>query len=374
MSAVQIVPVKNRKEMNAFINLPWRIYHGDPNFVPPLKSDVRKLLDPAVHPFWKFSERELFLARRDGETVGRVAAIVDGNYNHYYKEKVGSWGFFECEDSVETAAALLETAETWVRRQGMNYFRGPLNPSINHEIGLLIEGFDQPPTYGFTHNPPYYADLISACGLAKDKDVLAYRFTRESKFSELFFSMGERMSKKKSLSIRHAEKLRLKDEINLIMKLYNECWSENWGAVPMTEEEALFLAVELKPVVDTDLIFFIYYRNEPIGVCLALPDFNRLLMKLDGRLRPLILIRHFLIKSYFTGLRGYIMGIRKPFRQTGAPLLAFYHLMKILEKKKQYRYMETGWQLEDNRPINHLIEEAGGKISRRFRVYGKPLA
>ncbi|MEW6264731.1 MAG: acyl-CoA N-acyltransferase [Thermodesulfobacteriota bacterium] len=373
MSLVQIIPVKTRAEMKAFINLPWKIYRGDPNFVPPLKSAMAKLLDPAIHPFWKFSERELFLARRDKEIVGRIAAIVDGNYNRHYGEKVGAWGFFEVENSLETAAALFEAAERWVRGKGMDFFRGPLNPSVNHEIGLLIEGFEQPPTLGFTYNPPYYLDLVNACGHSKDKDVFAYFFTKESKQPDWFYTLGEKMMKRGDLTIVPIDMKQFDSQVQLINRLYNECWADNWGAVPMTEEEILFVGHEMKPFADPDLIFFIHHRGQPIGVGLALPDFNRLLMRLNGWLKPWVLFRHFYIKSHVTGLRGYIMGIKKEFQQTGAPLLAYYYLMQVLERKKIYEYMETGWQLEDNQAINNLMEEGGGRLSRRFRVYGKSL-
>jgi hypothetical protein len=174
MAGIEIVTVEGGSELKDFIDLPWRIYAEYPNWVPPLKKEVRRLLDPRRHPFWEFSERILFLARRGSKTVGRIAGIIDRHYNQFQSEKMGIWGFFECADDPEAAAALFSSVETWVHQKGMTFIRGPLNPSTNYELGLLIEGFNYPPALMMAYNPPYYPGLVESCGFTKEKDLLAF--------------------------------------------------------------------------------------------------------------------------------------------------------------------------------------------------------
>ena len=373
MNNLQVVPVRSRSDMKAFIDLPWTLYQGDENWVPPIKSEQIKLLTPGKHPFWNFSERELFIAKRGSEAVGRVAAIVDGNYNQHYREKMGAWGFFECERSPETASALFSAAEQWVREKGQDQIRGPLNPSVNYEIGLLIQGFDLPPSLGFTYNPQYYHELVRSSGFRKDKDVLAYRFTENHPIPDWAFEVSERLSQKEEITIRLVNLKNFDEELALINKIYNDCWSANWGAVPMTREEVYHVGKEMLSFVDPDLVFFLYFRQEPVGVALVLPDINPLLKRFNGRLGISALLKKHLYWSDIKGLRGYIMGIKEEYRQMGVPLVAFNYFMNAMKKKTQYHYMEVGWQLEDNDAINLLYDEGGGKPSRRFRIYLKDL-
>ena len=201
MAPVEIVPVENSSEMNAFVDLPWEIYAGNENWVPPLKSRVRRLLDPSRHPFWKFSERVLFLARRDSEVVGRIAGILDHNANRFRNEKAGAWGFFECRDDVRAAAALFGAVEAWARRKGMTHLRGPLSPSTNYETGLLIEGFQYPPVIMMPYNPPYYLDLVESCGFQKEKDLVALLIVSSDQVSERLARLAGRLRNKPYISI-----------------------------------------------------------------------------------------------------------------------------------------------------------------------------
>src|SRR4030042_68347 len=174
MAGIESIAVEGGSEVKDFLALPWKIYAESPNWGPPLKKEVRRMLDPHRHPFWEFSEGILFLARRGSETVGRITGIIDRHYNEFHGEKMGIWGFFECTDDPEVAAALFAAVETWVRQKGMTFIRGPLNPSLNYEAGVLIEGFDYPPVLGMTYNPPYYPRLVESCGSIKEKDLLAF--------------------------------------------------------------------------------------------------------------------------------------------------------------------------------------------------------
>ncbi len=181
MAGVSVIPVQTKRQMKAFVDFPWDLYRDDPHWIPPVKSQVIQLLTPGRHPFWTFSRRELFLAMRGPEIVGRIAAIVDDHYNEYQQEKMGVWGFFECQHDPEAAGALFAAATEWVRRQGMEFIRGPLNPSLNYESGLLVHGFESRPTFLMTYNPPYYLDLVKLSGFHKEKDLLTYLSTPGSK-------------------------------------------------------------------------------------------------------------------------------------------------------------------------------------------------
>jgi hypothetical protein len=359
--------------MSAFVELPWRLYETDPNWIPPTKSALKRLLNPRKHPFWEFSERELFLAFRGSDVVGRIAAIVDGNHNRHHNERMGVWGFFECEHDPEAAAALFAAAERWLRGKTMVFIRGPLNPSANYEVGLLIQGFDTPPTLMMTYNPAYYAELVHFCGYRKEKDLYAYRIDSDFEPPEWSLEVAERFARKSEISIRRFTAKTLDADLRRMNAIYNECWGRNWGFVPMSEAELKETAREIKRILDPDFAFFLYYGNEPVGICLLLPDANPLLKRLNGRLGISALIKKYRYWSEVTGLRGLLFGVKERYRQTGVPLVAFDHLVRSFRSKEQYRYVELGWNLEDNQAINRLYEEGGARPTKRYRIYQKDL-
>jgi len=371
IDGVEVVPVTGRAEMKAFIDLPRLIYHGDPNWIPPLKSDMSKLLAPKSHPFWKFSERELFLARRGREEVGRIAAIVDGNYNRFHQEKMGIWGFFESTHDPEVAVALFSTAEHWVREKGMKFFRGPLNPSTNYEVGLLVQGFTSPPTLMMTYNPSYYPELVRYCGFKKEKDLLAFLFSKDYEPPDWAIPLAERVASKGEITIRHINPKALVTEIILLNRVYNECWAGNWGFVPMTDGEIAENAKSLTPILDPELAFFLCHKDEPIGVFVCLPDVNPLLKRFNGKLGVSALIKKHLYWSEITGLRILMFGVKEKYRQMGAPFVAFDHIMRVLRNQDKYRYIEAGWTLEDNDAINRFFIEGGTDPYKRYRIYRK---
>jgi hypothetical protein len=373
MADLEIIAVEGGSALKDFIDLPWEIYAGYPQWVPPLKKDFRRMLDTRRHPFWEFSERRLFLARRGAKTVGRIAGIIDRHYNEFHRENMGIWGFFECFDDPAAAAALFSAVETWVRQKGMTFIRGPLNPSANYEAGLLIEGFDYPPVLGMTYNPPYYPRLVESCGFIKEKDLLAYLIEAPFQVPEWVDRLAERLAQKKGVHIRP---FRIEDqdsEFLLIREIYNDSWSGNWGFVPLSENEIRNIQKDLMKFGDKDLVFFIYYEQKPVAVCVVLPDLNPLLKRLNGRVGLLGLLKLFMYRGEVRGLRGLIFGVKEEYRQLGFPMLATQQLNEILRKKEKYHYLEMGWCLEDNESINFLIEEAGVKTHKRYRLYRKSL-
>ncbi len=373
MSGVEIISVEGGQELKDFINLPWRIYAECPNWVPPLKKEVRRMLDLHKHPFWEFSERILFLARRRSETVGRIVGIVDRNYNQCHNEKMGGWGFFECADDQEAAQVLFSSVETWALQKGMTFLRGPLSPSMNYESGLLIEGFDYPPAVGMTYNPPYYLRLIESCGFSKENDLLAFLIDGEYRLPDWMERLAERTAQKKGVTVRHVDPKKINVEFDLIRDIYNDSWSGNWGFVPLTTNEMRGIQKSVKPFADPDLVFFVHYDNEPAAVCVIFPDINPLLKRLNGRIGILGLLKFLMYRREIKGLRCLMFGIKEKFRQLGIPMLVFRHIYEIVRGENKYQKLEMGWTLEDNESINFLAEEAGAKRYKKYRIFRKSL-
>ncbi len=373
MAGVEIIPAEGGSALKDFIDLPWKLYAGYPKWVPPLKKEVRRLLDPRSHPFWEFSERALFLARRGSETVGRIAGIIDRRNNEFHHEQMGIWGFFECADDPAAAAALFSTVETWARQKGMAFLRGPLNPSANNEIGLLVEGFEYAPALMMPYNPPYYSRLVESYGFAKEKDLFAFLIDGDYRLPEWMDSLAGRIAQKQGIRIRHPSRKDYEAEFALIRKIYNESWAANWGFVPLTDEEMRDIQKNVKSFVDPDMVFYVYYEDEPAAVCVIFPDINPLLKRFNGRIGLVGLLKALLYRREIKGVRLLMFGVKEKYRQLGVPMLAFHHIYEVVREKKKYQYLEMGWTLEDNEAVNALIEEAGGRRYKTYRLFRKSL-
>ena len=315
MAGIEIITVASRSELKDFIDLPWKIYTEYPLWVPPLKKDVGRILDPGRHPFWEFSERILFLARRGSKTVGRIAGIIDRHHNEFHSEQMGIWGFFECDDDPEAASALFSSVETWSRRKGMTFVRGPLNPSINYEVGLLIDGFDSPPALMMSYNPPYYPQLIESCGFTKDTELFSFIIDRTYRLPEWLDRLAERIAGKKGVHIRAFQFKDPVPDLALVREIFNDCWSSNWGYVPFSDHEIQEIGKSMVEIADPDLAFFIYYEDEPVGVCVVLPDINPLLKRFNGNIGLSGLLKYLLHRREITGLRGLLFGVKEKYRQ-----------------------------------------------------------
>ena len=373
MAGIEIIAVEGKAELKDFIDLPWRIYAACPNWVPPIKKEVRRMLDPHGHPFWEFSERVLFLARRDAKTVGRIAGIIDRHNNQFHNEKMGIWGFFECADDPEAAAALFSSVEEWARQKGMTFMRGPLSPSTNYETGLLIEGYEYPPALMMAYTPPYYPGLVEACGFSKEKDLLAFLIDGAYQLPGWMDRLADKITQKKGVHIRLIRPQEIDAEFALIREIYNDSWADNWGFVPLSDNEMKDIQKNVMTFTDPDLAFFIYYNDEPAAVCVIFPDINPLLKRLNGRIGLLGLLKFLVYRREIRGLRCIMFGVKEKFRQLGIPMLAFHHIYEVARKQKKYEKLEMGWTLEDNESINSLVEEAGGKKYKKYRIYRKSL-
>lgn len=353
----------------------WRIYADDPNWVPPLRMAVRDLLDPARHPFHQHAEMQCFLALRDGEAVGRVCAVVNHRSNEFHDEKVGTFGLFETIDDPEVTRVLLDAAAEWLRGRGMRLMRGPMNLSTNDELygpGVLIDGFDTPPTVMMAHAPRYYQSLVEGSGLEKARDLIAYWMDAPEPPPRLR-RMYDRLRRTEGVRIRSLNMKRLDAEIDLILQIYNSAWERNWGFVPFTEDEIRHLAKELKPVVAPEYCPLVFVDDEPVAFALALPDFNQALHHLDsGRLLPFGIFKLLWHRRNIDRIRVLTLGIKPGYRNRGFDAAMIAHIMIESGKRDQARG-ECSWILEDNLEMRNAIERAGGHEYKRYRVYEKQL-
>ena len=372
--------VSGRADLAAFIHLPFTLYRDDPNWVPPLKADVRKLMDRARHPFYgggSDAEAEFFLARDGREVVGRVAAILNHAHNRAHDENVAFFGFFEAVNRQDVARALLAAAEDWARERGVDAVRGPANPSTNYECGLLVEGFDRPPVLMMTYNPAWYADLIEGAGYVKAKDLYAYYSPVHDASLQRLQKLGARAEKRNpGLTTRSADLRNFDQEVALIKELYNAAWEKNWGFVPVSDAEFDALAGELKDLVHPDLVRIASIDGEPVGFILTVPDWNPVLKDIGGALwrHPIKLIRHLLFTKAesLEGIRLILLGMREGYRNRGIEALLFANGIEVA-LRAGYKWCEYSWILEDNERTKRAVRLMGGELYKVYRMYERAL-
>ncbi len=359
-----------------FIKLPWLLYTGDKNWVPPLIFDVRKNLDPKRNPFFQHAEMEMFLAEKDGKLVGRIAAIKNDNHNKFHKVKAGFFGFFESIDDEEVSDLLLDTACEWVKSKGFDEILGPVNPSTNDECGLLIDGFDSPPVFLMTYNPKHYQAKIEDFGFEKAKDLYAYYIPSEvinnRKVMDKLERMAELIKKRNDVTTHKLNMKDLSNEVRKIEEVYNSAWETNWGFVPITTAEFDYLAESLKMVVDPDLVMFAEVAGKPAGFTLSLPDFNQVLKKVNGRLLPFGFLKILTGKKKIDFLRVIIMGVKPEYQKKAIDSVFYLETIKN-GNKNGYTGAEISWVLEDNMPMRMTAEKLGAHIYKTYRIYRKGL-
>ncbi|MDR3639985.1 MAG: hypothetical protein P4L39_01530 [Humidesulfovibrio sp.] len=372
MADLSVRPARTGADMDAFIKTAWAVQGDDPNWVPPLRKEVRDLLSPG-HPFWARAERELFLAERGGRVVGRIAAIKDMAFIEHQHEQAGAWGFFECEHDPRTARALFDAAADWCRARGLAHMRGPLNPSTNYEIGMLVEGFDTPPTIMMTYNPIWYPELVEASGLVKEKDLYAFLFLHGHQPPEQVAKAVQRLRRNPAITVRHTTKATLNEDVRLMCRLFEESWKDNWGFTPMNPAEIDLMAKSLKPILVEKLAFILSYAGEPAAIALLLPDVNPLLKRLDGSIGLSGIFKYLLYRHEIRGTRVVLFGITPEYRKRGLPFVLLDYLLENVTRDPKYDYAEASWTLEDNDAINSLIEGFGGRRYKRYRIYRREL-
>jgi GNAT superfamily N-acetyltransferase len=374
---VIIQPVTNQRGLREFIEFPFKLYRDDPNWVPPLIEERSAFFNPKKNPFWEHARGKLFLAWRDGKVIGTIGAVVDDNHNQVHAERTGAFGFFESIDDQTVAAALIGAAEAWVCGQGMTVMRGPLNFSTNHECGLLVEGFDEPPMVMMPYNPPTYAALIEACGYHKAMDLYAYVSDMEPWRQGLpprVVRAAQKAAQQASIRVRKADIRHFQSELQRVSDVYNGAWEHNWGFVPMTDHEFDHLAASLKPVLDPNLIFIAETSDgTPIGVSIALPDLHQALKwSGGGHMFPFGLIKFFWHKRRVNQARLMAMGVIEEYRGRGIDAL-FYSETVRSALEHGYERIEGSWVLENNTMMNRIIERLGAARYKTYRIYEKAL-
>ncbi|MFQ5584416.1 MAG: GNAT family N-acetyltransferase, partial [Calditrichia bacterium] len=356
---ITIRTVENKKDLMAFIKLPWKINRGDPNWVAPLIMDRLKFLNKEKNPFFKENPAEFFLAYRNGELVGRIAAILNHQHNQYYNDKTGFFGCLEAIEDQDVFDALLEKVKEWLRPKGCDLIMGPMNPSTNDEVGFLVDGFDTPPYFMMTHNPPYYNNMMMAAGFEKAKDLLAFYLDKEHLvITEKVKRVTDGIKKKFPVTIRAVNIKKLNDELEVFREIYNNAWSTNWGFVPLTPEEFDYVANDFKKIIDPELVLIAELAGKPVGFCLALPNYNEVFKKIpNGRLLPFGWLTFLLNKKKIKGIRVITLGAVKEYQHTGIGSLLYLEIIRR-GLAQGYDRAELSWVLEDNelmiRPLQFL--------------------
>jgi len=365
---VAVDRVESAADLDRFVKLPFRVYRDDPNWVPPLIADLKNTLTPGRNPFWNHAERELFLARRDGTVVGRIAGIADRNYNDYHQSKLAFFGYFESENDPEVAGSLLDTVASFARNRGLTSVYGPANPSLNDEVAMLIEPFDSPPMIKSSHNPAYYPKLVEAAGFAKVKDFYAFLMETDQPIPEKYERVVSALRSRPEVTIRHPDIRNLKPSLDLVKQVYNDAWSRNWDFAPMTDEEIDDLARQLRPIIIPDFISMVLYKGEIAAMSIGLPDYNQVLKKMNGRLFPFGWLAFLTGRRRINQGRLWTLGVMHKFRHQGFDALLYYDVL-LAARKHGYKRGELSMILEDNSAIIRPITNLGAKICKTYRVY-----
>ncbi|MBK0378767.1 GNAT family N-acetyltransferase [Mucilaginibacter segetis] len=370
----EIIPVKSKKELAAFIDFPHDLYKNDPNYVPELFIAQKDLL--TTHPFHKHSSLQPFLVYDDGKITGRIAAIFNTNHNKFNNVSDGFFGFFDCINDQETANLLFDTAEKWVKEKGATKIVGPVNPSTNETCGLLVKGFEKPPVVMMTYNPAYYVDLLENAGLKKQVDLLAWYWeggNYNDKSLQLLDKLQDRLTRNSGITIRKINLKNFKQEADALREVYNKAWDKNLGFFPMTNDEFDYTAKDLKMILDPDFALVAEQDGKIVGFGVAIPDINQILRTIKkGRLLPTGIFKLLLNKKKITGIRIMLLGVIDGYRKMGIEACLYGSIIKEY-RRKGLKYAEASWTLEHNDMVNRAIEAIGGDQYKTYRIYEKEI-
>lgn len=374
---ISIIEVDNNKLWKQFLMLPWKIYENDPNWVPPLLFEIKKLLNPSKNPFFKEAKVNYWIAVINGNFVGRIAAIIDSRHNTHHNDKVGFFGYFECIDNDLVANKLFDTASDWIYQHKMVRICGPVNLSTSNECGLLIEGFDNPAVIQMTYNPFYYIKLINNYGFKKEIDLLAYQLITENvlgnnKLIQKLKRLNAIVSQKENIKFRIFNLKDFPNELERVRQLFNDYMSDNWGFVPIEKDEFKFIGASLKQILVKELAIFAEVDGRPVGFSIALPDINEVFKRLNGKLFPVGIFKYFYFKNKITGFRVILMGINKPYRKKGLEAVFYYHTLQQAIKRN-FSKVELSWISEKNIPLVQAMVNMNAQLYKRYRIYEKDI-
>lgn len=362
-------------EIKKFLKLAFNIYKDDSNWVPPLYMDKLKILNKYKNPFFKDgkNDMELFIAYKNNEPVGRIAAIKNVTHNNVHNENVGFFGFFESINDQQVANKLLDTAKDWLKKQGFSAMRGPANPTSNDEYGALLEGFNDTPRLLMSYNPKYYLDLFDNYGLKKAKDLYAYDIQNsEMSKNEKIKRVNDIVKQRYGLKIRSVDMKNFQRELDMFKMIWNKSWAPNWGFIPMTDEEIDAAAKDLKPLINPDFVFFAEIDDKVIGVVLAMPDYNQIFRTMKGRLFPLQFLKIYTQKKKITWARIIALGVIPEYQKKGIDGVLYYECLVRAAKNGIFQG-EASWILEDNIMMNRGAETMNGRIYKKYRIYEKEI-
>jgi GNAT superfamily N-acetyltransferase len=370
MPELVVKPVSTRRERKAFLEFPWTLYRDDPNWVPPLRSDQKEMVGYARHPFYERNRSQTFLAYRDGEVCGRIAAILNVGHIERYGDSRGFFGFFECRDDQEAANALFDVCRAWLVAQGVHKLRGPTNPSLNYMLGLLIDGFDSPPTFMMTYNPPYYVRLLENYGFRKAQDLYAFwgHISMLPKVAEKLRPFSERIIERYHARIRSLDKSRFHEDVKMFLSLYNRSLTNTWGFVPMSEAEMEHLANGLQHLIVPEMAVIVEVDDRVVGATFGLPDFNPRIRKINGRLLPFGFLRLLRKKHEIKKIRIISTNVLPEYQLQGLGVVLMHGLVpKVLESGIEEA--EFSWVLESNSFSRGALAKGGAKITKTYRLY-----
>ncbi len=366
---LEIVPVTSARQSRQFVELPYELYAADSHWVPPLRRDEHRRLSPTTNAFLSHATITCWLSMEAGRVTGRIAAIDDRLHNDTHKEAVTWFGFFESQ-SERAAAALFATVEVHARSKGSRLIRGPVNPSLNETAGLLVDNFADDPCVLMPYNPPSYAGFVQAAGYGKIKDLLAWSIDVAEQAPERLRRLADRAIRRHGLVLRTVDLGAFDRDLAIMQSIYREAWKDNWGFVPPSDAEIRQLAVEMKPILDPEMVVFVELEGRPVACAVAVPDLNQVLKRMRGNLFPFGVFHFLRRRSIVTRIRMLLLGVVPDARRLGLyPLLIAESFRRA--QVQGYRQGEMSWTLEDNVLINSGIEALGGKRYKTYRLYEK---
>lgn len=375
--SIEIRTHRPGQRIDDFLNLHYELFRGDPAFIAPLEMELRDRLTPGKNPFFEHAEAVYFTAWKNGRCVGRISAQIDHEHLRIHKDRTGFFGFFDTIDDQEVASALLTAAESWLRDRGMQRVRGPFSLSINEECGMLVDGFEHPPVVMMPHGLRHQPKLVEGAGYQKAQDLYAWKYVVEPP-PERAMKAHAQITSMPEIRFRPITLKSVKKDVPILLDIFNDAWSENWGFVPLTQAEAKKMANDLLLLLDERVAFIVELHGRPVAVCLTLPNLNEAARDLGGKLLPFGIFKllYRLKVQKVKSARLLILGIRKELRgvkKYGGLSAAMYTELYLRGSKAGYEFCELGWTLESNRPINLGIKMMGGKIYKTYRIYEKEL-
>lgn len=370
MAEIEVQAVATSRQKKQFFQLPWQLYRDDPNWIPPLRQNQWELLNFKPHPFYEQAEIQTFLALRDGQPCGRVAAIINHVHNQRFREKRGIFGFFESVDDPRVAAALFDAARQWWRERGMTAVRGPINPSLNYECGLLIDGFDSPPTFMMTYNPPFYPRLIEACGFQKCQDMYAFwgHVNMLQQLDKKLQFIIDEAKRRFNVRLRNLDRSRFEEDVRMFLDIYNRSLVGTWGFTPLSEAEIAHASAGLRHLIVPELTAAAEVDGKMVAAVFGLLDYNPRIKKIDGRLFPFGFFRLLWNKRAIPRVRLVSTNVVPEYQKWGLGLVL---MNKLLPDALAFGLQEAefSWVLESNHLSKATLERGGAKLVKSWRIY-----